>query len=95
MPGYSIWELLGPFKGSAVNDFRRINLEVKEIVVSLDKEIKNHQRQIKALVKAKKVLAHLNRTGPGARVLSAEARKRIGKAQRARWAKIHGIRKAA
>jgi hypothetical protein len=71
-------------------------LEVKEIVVSLDKEIKNHQRQIKALVKAKKVLAHLNRTGPGGtRVFSAEARKRIGKAQRARWAKIHGIRKAA
>jgi hypothetical protein len=71
-------------------------LEVKEIVVSLDKEIKNHQRQIKALVKAKKVLAHLRGTGHGgARSLSAEARKRIGKAQRARWAKIHGIRKAA
>jgi hypothetical protein len=71
-------------------------LEVKEIVVSLDKEIKNHQRQIKALVKAKKVLARLHGTGrDGARVLSAEARKRIGKAQRARWAKIHGIRKAA
>jgi hypothetical protein len=71
-------------------------LEVKEIVVSLDKEIKNHQRQIKALVKAKKVLAHLRGTDRGgARALSAEARKRIGKAQRARWAKIHGIRKAA
>ena len=71
-------------------------MEVKEIVVSLDKEIKEHQRQIKALVKAKKVLAHLNGAGSGgARVLSAEARKRIGKAQRARWAKIHGIRKAA
>jgi len=71
-------------------------LEVKEIVVSLDKEIKNHQRQIKALVKAKKALAHLKGTGRGgARVLSVEARKRIAKAQRARWAKIHGIRKAA
>jgi len=71
-------------------------LEVKEIIVSLDKEIKNHQRQIKALVKAKKVLAHLNGTGGGgARLLSDKARKRIGKAQRARWAKIHGIRKAA
>lgn len=69
-------------------------MEVKEIVVSLDKEIKNHQRQIKALVKAKKVLAHATGRG-GARVLSMKARKRIAKAQRARWAKIHGIRKAA
>ena len=66
------------------------------ILAALKTEASKLQRQLDALNSAIKVLGEKNSVSrPKKRRMSASARARIAKAQRARWAKVRGEKRKA
>jgi hypothetical protein len=76
---------------------------IAQAIVRLREEHRDAQNQVQKLEEAISVLERLTRGGAthagtpnrGKRVLSAAGRRRISLAQKARWAKIRQLKKAA
>jgi len=77
---------------------------IAKALARLREERREAQHQVQKLGEAITVLEKLTRSGPGAhasgsfgvkRVLSAAGRRRISLAQKARWAKVRQMKKAA
>lgn len=67
-----------------------------DILLALKKEASKLQQQLDTINAAMKLLGGKNGVGPGKkRRLSASARARISKAQKARWAKTRAAKKNA
>ena len=67
-----------------------------DIVSALKSEASKLQKQLNSISSAVKVLGGKNSVGrPKERHMSASARARIAKAQRARWAKVRAAKKNA